>query len=296
MNARRACGEAFFLFSRIGILIITLVGVVLITPVPVMPLDAMSIVDQMKAVFEPTRPSVRKMEITVSSDAGHKQAHWIAGVARKQLPDGKRNLIVMLEPQDIRGNALLIWERGEQQDTMWVYTPAIQRVRGIFPVDAYERFLRTDFTYADLGFVSRRGAYRLLGEEDHAGVRAYKLEEVPKESWYYSRVITWVTTETLLPLQRDYYDLAGQLWKTEYFDQVTVIDGSPTPLRVRMHDMQQDTTTLLQMSEVTYNVELPDEMFDPQRLRATVASPVWQPYRAQARREGMSGLAPTTVK
>jgi hypothetical protein len=52
----------------------------------------------------------------------------------------------------------------------------------------------------------------------------------------------------------------------------------------RMHDVQQDTTTVLQMSEVTYNVDLPDALFDPQQLRTTVVSPLWQPYRAQARR------------
>jgi len=115
-------------------------------------------------------------------------------------------------------------------------------------------------------------------------VRAYKIEEVPKEPWYYSRIITWVTTDTLLPLQRDYYDRAGHLWKTEHFDQVTVLDGIPTPLRVRMHEVQQDTTTILQMSEVTYNVDLPDALFDPQRQRTTVVSPLRQPYRAQAQR------------
>ena len=58
----------------------------------------------------------------------------------------------------------------------------------------------------------------------------------------------------------------------------------PTPLRVRMHEVQQDTTTILQMSEVTYNVDLPDALFDPQRLRTTVVSPLRQPYRAQAQR------------
>ena len=54
-------------------------------------------------------------------------------------------------------------------------------MRGIVPVDAYDRFFCTAFTYSDLGFVSRWGTYRLLGQEDHEGVCAYKLEEVPKE-------------------------------------------------------------------------------------------------------------------
>ena len=50
----------------------------------------------MKVAFEPARPRVRTMMITVSSDEGHEHATWIAGVARKYWPDGKCSLIVLL--------------------------------------------------------------------------------------------------------------------------------------------------------------------------------------------------------
>lgn len=245
------------------------------------PPEVMTIVEQLKVVFEPTRPSIRKVEISVSTHKGTPGVQWVAGEVRKQLADGKRTLLVMLEPESVRGNALLIQERGDEDDTMWVYSPSVQRVRGIVPVDAYERFLATDFTYADLGFVSRRSTYRLLGEEERAGVRAYKVEEVPQEQWYYSRILTWVAVDSLLPLQRDYYDRAGDLWKTEIFDQVTVIDGVPTPLRIRMVNVQQNTTTEFKMSEVRYDADVPDELFDPQRLPQAVTSPLWRPYGAQ---------------
>jgi outer membrane lipoprotein-sorting protein len=281
MMTGRQHHRTLFPLSRLLLLSGFVVGLPTAAPAAADPPEVMTIVDQMKAVFEPGRPSLRKMVITVSSDEGHEKARWIAGVARKEFPDGKRNLIVLLEPESVRANALLIFERGGQEDVMWVYAPSVQRVRGIMPVDAYEHFLRTDFTYADLGFVSRRGNYRFLGEEEHAGVRAYKIEEVPADRWYYSRILTWVSAETLLPLQRDYYDRAGRLWKTALFDQVAVIDGVPTPLRVRMLEVQQDTSTELRMSEVRYDVELPDELFEPRRLREAIHSPLWQPYRAQ---------------
>ena len=41
------------------------------------------------------------------------------------------------------------------------------------PVDIYQRFLGTDFTYADLGFVRLHEMYKLLGEEELNGVQAY---------------------------------------------------------------------------------------------------------------------------
>jgi outer membrane lipoprotein-sorting protein len=183
----------------------------------------------------------------------------------------------MLEPKDSRGMALLIGERQGQPDIMWTYSPVLRRVRALVPVESYQRFLDTDFTHADLGFISRHGTYRLLGEE-HNGIRTYKVELVPQEDWYYSRIITWVSADSLLPIQRDFYDRAGRLWKNEYFEQVAVIDGKPAPLRIRMHDVQQNTTTQLTVSNVRTDVELPDELFDPEHLQQAVELQVWQEY------------------
>ena len=42
---------------------------------------------------------------------------------------------------------------------------------------------------------------------------------------------------SLLPLQRDYYDVAGNLWKTELFEEEK-IDGVPTAIRIQMKDLQ----------------------------------------------------------
>jgi uncharacterized protein len=243
------------------------------------PPDAMTIVKQMKEVFEPLRPSTRKVIISMN-DKGE-TLQWTAGQARKELPDGKRMVMVMLEPESVRGVAYVVTEPKDKPGTMWMYLPAIRRVRGLTPVDAYEHFLGTDFTYADLGFVRLHEHYRLLGEEDHAGVHAYKVEEVvPQERAYYSRVVTWVAADSLLPLQRDYYDVAGALWKTELFEQVSVIDGVPTLLHIRMNDVQAGTSTEINVSEVRYGVDIPDAVFDPERLPQVVTHSLWKGYSA----------------
>lgn len=238
---------------------------------------AMDMVKKMKEIFEPVRPSTRKVIISMN-DKGE-TLQWTAGQARKELPDGKRMVMVMLEPESVRGIAYVVAEPKDKPGTLWMYLPALRRVRGLTPVDAYEHFLGTDFTYADLGFVRLHEHYKLLGEENHAGVRAYKVEEVvPQERAYYSRIITWVAADSLLPLQRDYYDVAGALWKTELFEQVSIIDGVPTPLRIRMNDVQAGTSTEINVSEVRYGVDIPDAVFDPERLPQVVTHSLWKGY------------------
>jgi outer membrane lipoprotein-sorting protein len=240
----------------------------------------MDVVKKMKEVFEPVRPSTRTVDITMTE--GGETIHWVAREAMKQFPDGKRMVMVMVEPAEVKGNAYLIWEPTDKPSVVWTYLPFLRRVRELLGVDAYEHFLGTDFTYADLGFVRLHPQYRLLGEEDHGGQTTYKIEEsVPQERAYYSRVITWVSKDSLLPVQRDYYDVAGTLWKTEVFEEET-IDGVPTPIRIQMKDLQGKSSTELRVSDVRYNVEVPDALFDPVKLSAAASSPVWQGAIAQA--------------
>ncbi|MGE0681023.1 MAG: outer membrane lipoprotein-sorting protein [Candidatus Binatia bacterium] len=241
---------------------------------------AMEVVKKMKEAFTPVRPSTRKVEITMTSEG--ETITWDAREAMKEFPDGKRMVMVMLGPTEVKGNAYVVWEpKGKSTSTIWTYMPFLRRVRELVGVDAYQHFLGTDFTYADLGFIRLHPQYRLLGEEDHGGKKTYKIEEsVPKERAYYSRVITWVSKDSMLPVERDYYDVAGTLWKTELFEEET-IDGVPTTIRIQMKDLQGKSSTEIRVSNVTYDVEIPDALFDPMGLSGAANSPVWQSTNAQ---------------
>jgi outer membrane lipoprotein-sorting protein len=237
--------------------------------------DAMKIIKDMKEVFEPERASVRKIGVSVSGDV-HLETHWTARKASMKFPSGKRTLLVMVAPPDVRGNAVIIEETKDESGVKWVYVPLVRRVRKILPVGAYEHFLNTDFTYADLGFVDYQGTYELLGDEEKAGEPAYKVAFMPKNSWYYSRVITWVSKKTHLPLERNYYDINGKLWKRETFEQATIINGIPTPLRIRMRDVQNESESLFAVSEVRFDLDIPKDLFNPKMLPKAAESPFWE--------------------
>lgn len=241
------------------------------------PPDPKALVKQMKDAFEPARPSTRKVAVSVT-DSGQ-TLQLVGRVARKSLADGKRQLIVMTEPPDVRGTALLLLETADPSKLpfLWLYAPVIHRVRKVMPVEVNDHFLDTDFTYADLGYVRVHDHYTFLGEGEVNGMKVYRVEErIPREEWYYSRVVTSIAADTKLPLQRDYYDSAGALWKTESFDHITTIDGIPTVLHAVMKDVQAQTSSDLVVSEVRYDVDVPDTLFDPQKLGLMADHPLWQ--------------------
>ena len=154
----------------------------------------------------------------------------------------------------------------------------MRRVRKIVPVESLRAFLDSDFTLSDMGFVNLRAKYAFLREGRRAGVRAYEIQEGPggeQGTWYYSRIVTWLAADSSLPLERDFYDPSNTLWKVETFEKVTDVDGVPTPLRIHMEDRQEGGSTAIAVSDVHYDVDVPDALFDPARLRDAAASPVW---------------------
>jgi Outer membrane lipoprotein-sorting protein len=242
-----------------------------------------TIVERMKVALEPDRPSLRTIIMVMRSPGGD-NVRWTGRQARKKLPDGKRILTVLLAPADVKGTALLIKERKNRGDEQWIYLPALRRIRRLAPVSGFESFMGTDFTFADLGLVKlHERSFTLLGQKTLDGRPAYKVDEVPANRSYYSRIVTWIARDSMLPLRRDFYDVTKHLWKTELIKDTTVIDGVPTPLDIVMEDKQEGTSTELRISEVQYDAKIPDELFDPDRLPQVVNDPVWAPPNAPAK-------------
>jgi len=248
---------------------------VLVAPATAQPPDAATMVAKMKAALEPPKSSVRQLKLSISGEDGG-TTQWTLAQARKNLNGQGRMVAVVLTPQSDHGiTSLLIDGTGAQPPVTALWIPVIRRVRTLTPAGAYESVLGSDFMYADLGFVNLKDKYTFVGPEKRDGKDAYKLEQKPHSPWYYSKIVAWIDPATMLPIERNYYDPAGQLWKVETFQDVTVIDGQPVATRVKMQDKQTGGSSELVTSTVRFGVDLPDALFERSSLPQAVDSPVW---------------------
>jgi hypothetical protein len=78
------------------------------------------------------------------------------------------------------------------------------------------------------------------------------VETVPKENWWYSRIVRCIDREDYVPRRTEYFDGAGELFKIRTFDQIQTISGHPTPLRLRMDTVPAGTSSTITLSGVTY--------------------------------------------
>jgi hypothetical protein len=255
----------------------TLVVALLAGPSPGLPSYTEKLYVNMKAAMEPDRPSTRKLTFIISGT--REPAQWVAWQARKALPDGKRTLTVFVEPENVRGIALLNWEPQDQPTADFLYLPHVRRVLKNPDLEALP-VLFSELTFADIGPL-RVGETQLtlLSSDQRASRRTLKVQEVPRAPRPYARFITWFAVDSSLPIDREYYDVTDAVVKTEHFE-ITTIDGVPVATRTRIEDKVDGGSTEMQVSEIRSDTAIPDTLFDPTRLSQVVNDPFWQSLAA----------------
>lgn len=242
------------------------------------PPDAATLAAKMKTALEPARASVRKMTLTISptgGPGGSAATVYTTVQARKTVGGRARMLTAILTPADERGIANLVVDGDKTHvDVTKVWLPVIRRVRTLTPLGSQEAFLGSDFTYADLGLVDLKGTYTVGSATERNGKKVWELQVVPPQHWYYSKIVAFLDQETLLPIERNYYDPSGHLWKVETFENVTVVDGTPVAFKVRMEDRQAKSWSEQVTQSVQFDVDLPDALFEANGLPTVLESPV----------------------
>jgi Outer membrane lipoprotein-sorting protein len=245
--------------------------------------SAASELDKMRAALEPSRPSTRDLTFTFHSAAFDENTQITAREARKTFADGARSVMVVTGPETAKGVALLMIEEKDKPNVEYLYFPALRRVRRLSGPGRFEPFLGSDFTYADLGLVDVHDrALKLLGAKSHDGAKVYELEETPRKTWYYSRIVDWIAMDSGLPLERDHFDAANELWRKQVYDHVQTVDGVPTPMHVRVDDLESRDWSAYDLSNVHYGVALSDDLFDPAKLANVAQASDWHTAGAPA--------------
>ena len=66
--------------------------------------------------------------------------------------EGDKGIIVFLEPRDVKGTSLLTHSKIEpEDDSQWIFLPAIKRVKRISSSNRTGKFVSSEFSYEDLG-------------------------------------------------------------------------------------------------------------------------------------------------
>ncbi len=219
--------------------------------------------------------------IEISTRKGDSSAQRrLLDVASKSI-DGRLHTYAMFrEPPHVRGLAFLgIEAKGSaRSEERFVYLPSLRKIRRVSGSQGDDAFLGTDLSYHDFerqresSFDVSLGGRARVGDEP-----AWVVVAKPRDVAGYERVEHAIA-------ERDFAILATRYFKrgvaTPYkqlaMDRGRMIKRGTcrVPTRIRVDDSQRGTSTILDVTSLTLNADLPDELFSMIALETKRPIPV----------------------
>ncbi len=207
---------------------------------------------------------------------------------RKPANEPTRILLVVSEPAQTAGTALLVIDRDVAGPEFFVRLPEMKKVKRIRSRRLRGPVLGTDFSYEDLQRFCEpldKTPLDLIGTAEVEGQPVWLLETVLDEDdgSDYSRVLTYVDQTSCLPLRIALFELGpdgtDRLRKQldAPLDKIRPpVDGERTsylPYELVMRDLRRKTRTVVRVERFEANSELSAEQFTRTALQNADRSP-----------------------
>jgi hypothetical protein len=173
-------------------------------------------------------------------------------------------------PPDLSGAAYLLRESaGDGEDQMFVYLPAVSRVRRITGASADGSLMGTDLSYNDVKEVENAfsgSEVKLEPAEDLDGRAVWALSMSPRagQASRYNLVRGWIDRKSCVALKVDFYE-NGEVRK-ELRAPASALQQSGTywyASEAEMSDVKEGTKTRLRVVGVAASNSIPTGYFDP---------------------------------
>jgi predicted RND superfamily exporter protein/outer membrane lipoprotein-sorting protein len=179
-------------------------------------------------------------------------------------------MVRFLSPPDVKGTVVLTIEHAEKDDDIWIYLPALKKVRRLVSSNKKDSFVGTDFSYGDvIGHKVDEWEHRLVKEEVIDNQSCYVIESLPKNEAVksnsgYSKRVSWIRKDNYVSIKGEFWDQAGQLLKTATFTDVQHVDPARNKwqaMRLEAVNLQTGHKTVVEFQNFKVNQQIKDDFF-----------------------------------
>ena len=141
--------------------------------------------------------------------------------ASKTFGDVSKMLIRFNAPADVKGTALLVYDYDDKADNMWIYMPALRKVRRIVSTEKGKSFMGSEFTNADMSKPNMSDFdYKTLGSEKINSKDCWKVESKCKTAAIeaengFSYRISFIDKSNYLCYRVEYYSSKNVLQRVQ---------------------------------------------------------------------------------
>lgn len=193
--------------------------------------------------------------------------------ASKTFGNITKMLIKFIAPADVKGTAILVYDYENQNDNMWIYMPALRKVRRIVSSEKGKSFMGSEFTNADMSNPTMSDfEYTTLGNETYEGKNCWKIEskcktEAIQNENGFSKRISFIDKTNYVCYKVEYYDFSGKLHRIQTIDNYKKQqNGKYFAYKMTMENVQTKRKSEMVIDKFQIGSQLPESAFAPAAL------------------------------
>lgn len=189
---------------------------------------------------------------------------------RQNDSDGEKKIMFFLAPSDVKNTSFLSYSYADgRSDDQWIYLPALNRVKRVASDKKNDSFMGSDFTYDDMGTRHPSAdTHKVIRTETIDGRKCLVVESIPKEAKpTYAKTLAWVVENEWIGLKKEFYLPNGKVGKKLEIDSYEKTDGVWVITDMTMSNVDKNSSTRIQMLDVTFNNDLKDSVFTERQMK-----------------------------
>ncbi|MDD4574090.1 MAG: outer membrane lipoprotein-sorting protein [Sphaerochaeta sp.] len=189
---------------------------------------------------------------------------------RQKDSDGEKKIMFFLAPSDVKNTSFLSYSYADgRSDDQWIYLPALKRVKRVASDKKNDSFMGSDFTYDDMGTRHPSAdTHKVIRTETIDGRKCLVVESIPKEAKpTYAKTLAWVVENEWIGLKKEFYLPNGKVGKKLEIDSYEKTDGVWVITDMTMSNVEKNSSTRIQMLDVTFNNDLKDSVFTERQMK-----------------------------
>jgi len=182
-----------------------------------------------------------------------------------------------MSPADIKGTATLVVENFQADDGIWLFLPAIGKVRRLAAANKRDSYVGTDLSYADIvGFHNVSWSNSITGDTACGDAQCWVIESMPKsdavaQQTGYGRRVSHVRKTDFVADRGEFFDLKQQLIKTFQQSQIQHVASEPSrfqAMHLQVKNHKTGHTTTVELSDFKTDTPMNDSLFSPSGLES----------------------------
>ncbi len=222
----------------------------------------------------PKSTIIEKIRLTSEGSMYEDEEVLSAKVYWKRSPAGTSNLLTLFdEPDDILGSRLLFLEK-KPENEIYLYMPALFKVRRISSDRISSSMYGMDFSYEDFQFMYNMMATAISeqrADEVINGEPMYVFATRPGEGEksLYETIYSYIDKKSCVIQKVEFYEQGNKLRKVldTVPDSIKEVNGILIPHKLQMRDIKKESKTELTVISVSVDSPIKDTLFDPDKLK-----------------------------